>query len=71
MVIKDGIKNAIDAKNIALDYLAKEGILVWSCEVVSICKRRLSWLIEICGKTFTGVVLIETKTGKILTANRL
>jgi hypothetical protein len=71
LVTEDKIQDAIKAKNIALNHLAKEGILVWSCEVVSICKKRLSWLVEICGKTFTGVVVIESKTGKVVTANKL
>jgi hypothetical protein len=71
MVTEDKINDAINAKDIALNYLAKEGILVWSNEIVSICKNRLSWLVEICGKTFTGIVLIESKTGKVLTANKL
>ena len=71
MVMVDKIKDIIDAKDVALDYLVKEGIIVFTHEIVSICKKRLSWLVEIDGKTYTGVVLIESKTGKVLTANRL
>ena len=71
IVVEDKIKDVIDAKDVALEYLAKEGIVVFTYEIVAICKRRLSWLVEIDGKTFTGIVLIESKTGKVLTANRL
>ena len=71
MVTENNIKDAIQAKDVALDFLSKEGTMVWTNEVVSISKRRLSWLVEIDGKTFTGIVLIETKTGKVLTASRL
>lgn len=41
-VAEDKIKDAIDAKNITLDYLIREGIIVFTYEVVSICKKRLS-----------------------------
>jgi hypothetical protein len=71
IVVEDKIKDVIDANDVALEHLSKEGIVVFTHEIVAICKRRLSWLVEIDGKTFTGVVLIESKTGKVLTANRL
>lgn len=71
IVLEDKVKDIIGAKDIALDYLVKEGIIVFTYEIVAICKRRLSWIVEIDGKTFTGIVLIESKTGKVLTANRL
>jgi hypothetical protein len=71
MITEDKVKDAIEAKDIALNHLAREGIVVFLYEVVSICKRRLSWLVEIDGKTFTGIVLIESRTGKVLIATRL
>jgi hypothetical protein len=71
IVVEDKIKDVIDAKDVALGYLVKEGIVVFTYEIVAICKRRLAWLVEIDGKMFTGIVLIESKTGKVLTANRL
>ena len=71
IVIEDKIKDIIDAKDVALEYLVKEGIVVFTYEIVAIRKRRLAWLVEIDGKTFTGIVLIESKTSKVLTADRL
>lgn len=71
MEIENSIKDAINAKTVALNYLTKEGILVWSSEIVTIFKGRMSWLVEIDGKTFKGVVLIDAKTSKVITANTL
>lgn len=71
MTIENSIKDAINAKTVALNHLRKEGILLWSSEVVTIFKGHMSWLVEIDGKTFKGAVLIDAKTGKVLTANRL
>lgn len=67
----DNVKDAIGARNIALDYLVKEGIVVFVREIVSICKKHLSWIVEIVGKTFTGVIVIDSKTCKVVSANRL
>lgn len=68
MTVEKEIKDVIDAKDTALDYLANGGIVVFTYEIVAIAKRRLSWLVEIDGKSFTGIVLIESRTGKVLTA---
>lgn len=71
VIIVDKIKDIIDAKDVALEYLVKEGIIVFTNEIVSVCKKRLSWLVEIDGKTFTGMVLIESKTGKVLSKGKI
>jgi hypothetical protein len=41
IVVEDKIKDVIDAKDVALEYLAKEGIVVFTYEIVAICKRRI------------------------------
>lgn len=68
---KDSVKDAICASNIALRNLVRSGIVVWASEVVSICKKRLSWIVEIDGDTFRGVVVISQKTGKVVTVGKL
>jgi hypothetical protein len=68
---EDKIQDALKAKNVALTHLVREGVVVWASEIVSICKKRLLWLVEIDGQTYRGIVVISQKTGKVVIANRL
>jgi hypothetical protein len=67
----DKIQDVLNAKNVALNHLVKEGVVVWASEIVSICKKRLSWLVEIDGHTFRGIVVISQKTGKVIASSNL
>ena len=69
--IVSDVKDVIGAKDVARDYLAKQGIIIFVYEIVSIFKRGSAWFVTIEGKTFTGVVIIKTKTGEILATVKL
>lgn len=68
---EDKIQDALKAKDVALSHLVREGVIVWASEIVSICKKRLSWLVEIDGDTFRGIVVISQKSGKVVAESRL
>ncbi len=68
--IEDKAKDALDASKIALNHLSKEGIVVFPREIVSIHKRPPLWSVEIDGKIFAGVLMIDQKTGKVLTIDK-
>ncbi len=61
------IKNATDARNVVLDYFKEKGMVILSKEIVSIFKRRFAWFLEIESKDFTGIVVIKSTDGKIIT----
>lgn len=67
----DEVEDVIRAKDIALDYLSKQGIIVFLYEIMSIFKRSSAWFVTIEGKTFTGIVLINSKTGEVVTKIKL
>lgn len=65
------VTDVLEAVHIALDYLAKKGIVVFTREVRSVFRNSLIWVVEIdgeqkTGRTFTGVVIIKAKTGEIV-----
>lgn len=61
------IDDVVKAKDLALNHLAKQGILVFSYEIDSIFKKRDIWFVIIDGCTFDGVVMMKSKTGEVLT----
>lgn len=67
----DRVNDVIEAKNIALDYLSKDGIVVFSHEIMSIFRRKLVWFVEIESKVFTGIIIIKSDTGEVVTIVKL
>lgn len=67
----DKVEDVITARDVALDYLSKQGIVVFSYEITSMFKRSSAWFVTIEGKTFTGVVIIKSRTGEVITAVNL
>lgn len=65
------VEDVHEANEIALNYLAKNGIVVFGYEITSIFKRSSAWFVLIEGKTFNGVVIIKSKTGEIVTIVKL
>ncbi len=63
---KDKVKDALEASKIALDYLAKKGIAIFSREVMSIFRQYMIWSVEIESPKFTGVVIIKSRTGEVV-----
>ena len=62
---EDKVKDVLEAVKIALDYLAKKGVLVFTREVRSVFRNSMIWCVEIDSDKFTGVVIIKVKTGEI------
>lgn len=62
---KDMVIDALEASKIALDYMAKKGIVVFSREIISIFRKSLAWFVEIESPKFTGVVIIKSRTGEV------
>ena len=59
------VKDVLEAVNIALDYLAKKGIVVFTREVRSVFRNLIIWCVEIDSVKFTGAIIIRTDTGEI------
>ena len=59
------VVDVLEAVKIALDYLAKKGVLVFTREVRSVFRNSMIWCVEIDSDKFTGVVIIKVKTGEI------
>lgn len=64
------VEDVLEAVNIALNYLSKKGIVIFTREVRSVFRNSLIWVVEIdseqkSGRTFTGVVIIKAKTGEV------
>ena len=57
--------DVLEAVKIALDYLAKKGIVVFTREVRSVFRNSIIYCVEIDGDTFTGAIIIKAKTGEI------
>jgi hypothetical protein len=62
---EDSIKDVLEAVKIALDYLAKKGVIVFTREVRSVLRNSMIWCIEIDSVKFTGTIIIKAKTGEI------
>jgi len=60
------VTDVLEAVNIALDYLSKKGIVVFTREIRSVLRNSLIWVVEIDGNVLTGVVAIKTKTGEVV-----
>ena len=69
------VESADEAKNIALDFLAKMGFPAWSNEVQSIKKSGSRWLINIqtiySGKQFTINLELDEDTGKVISYEKI
>lgn len=59
------VEDALEASNIALDHMAKKGVIVFSREVMSIFRKSLAWFVEIESPKFTGVIIIKSRTGEV------
>jgi len=69
------IESADEAKKIALDFLAKMGLVLWSHEVQSIKKSENKWIVQIKSIPFlespqTVYLEIDANTGKIVSYER-
>ena len=62
---EDKVKDVLEAVKIALDYLAKKGVVVFTREVRSVFRNSMIWCVEIESDKFTGVIIIKAKTGEI------
>jgi hypothetical protein len=62
---EDKVQDVLEAVKIALDYLAKKGIVVFTREVRSVFRNSMIWCVEIDSVKFIGVIIIKTKTGEI------
>jgi len=60
------VKDAIGAKDIALNYLAEHGTVVFSSEVNAIFKKSVAWFVMIQSVKFAGVVIVRSTTGEVL-----
>ncbi len=72
------IENAVQAKDVALDFLAKMGLPVWSNEVQSIKKTNSNWAIQVkdtrvsvYGKEEIIKLEIEAETGNIISYEKI
>lgn len=63
--IMSEIVDAYEAAKIALDYLAKRGIVIFMREINLIFRSSIIWVIEIDSKVFTGAIIIKRKTGEV------
>lgn len=63
----DKVEDVVKAKDIVLNHLAKQGMVVFSYEIDSIFKKRGIWFVIIDGNTFDGVVMVKSKTGEVVT----
>lgn len=70
-IIKHEVKDELQARDIILDYLINEGIVVFDDEIKSVTARDRTWIVTIDGETFTGAIVIKSDTGEIISANRL
>lgn len=60
------VSDVLEAVKIALDYLAKKGVVIFTREIRSVFRNSMIWCVEIDNnKFFTGVIIIKAKTGEI------
>lgn len=57
------VEDVLEAVNIATNYLAKKGIVVFTREV----RDSIIWSVEIYSDRFIGVIIIKAKTGEVVT----
>ena len=62
---EDKVKDVLEAVKIALDYLAKKGIVVFTREVRSVFRNSIIWSVELDSGNYTGAIIIKAKTGEI------
>ncbi len=65
------VKDVTKAKDIALNHLAKQGIVVFSREINSIFKKGSAWFVMIESAEFNGVMIIKSGTGEVLAMVKL
>lgn len=58
--------DVLGAVDIALGYLAKKGVVVFTREVISVFRNSMIWCVEIYSVKFTGTIIIKAKTGEIV-----
>ena len=56
------VKDVLEAVKIALDYLAKKGIVIFTREVRSVFRNSIIWSVELDN---TGAIIIRADTGEI------
>ena len=59
------VKDVLEAVKVALDYLAKKGIVVFTREVRSVFRNSMIWCVELDSNKYTGTIIIKAKTGEI------
>ncbi len=59
------VKDVTRAKDIALDYLSQQGIVIFSKEINSIFKKSVAWFVMVESVGFNGVVIVKSKTGEV------
>lgn len=59
------VKDVSEAVKMALDYMAKKGVVIFTREVRSVFRNSMIWCVEIDSEKFTGVIIIKIKTGEI------
>lgn len=53
------VKDAEQAYKAAIQFLNRTGKLVWAAETTHVNRSVVGWIVEITGKTFIGVVIIN------------
>ncbi|MCK5385971.1 MAG: hypothetical protein KAJ39_02220 [Gammaproteobacteria bacterium] len=59
--------DALEAGNLAVEHLAKKGIIIFKREIWSIKLKDGMWYVKIVASKFTGTINIEDKSSKIST----
>ena len=59
------VKDVLEAVKIALDYLAKKGIVIFTREVRSVFRNSIIWSVELDSDNYTGAIIIRVDTGEI------
>jgi len=59
------ITGAFEAAKVALDYLAKKGIVIFTREIRSIFRNSMIWVVEMDSPKFTGSIIIKSRTGEV------
>lgn len=60
------VEDVLEAVKIALNHLAKKGIVVFTREVSSVFRDSIIWSVEIYSDNFTGAIIIKAKTGEVV-----
>lgn len=59
------VTDVLCAVNIALNYLAEKGVVVFTREVRSVFRCNTIWFVEIDSNKFRGGIIIKADTGEI------